>query len=63
VIARCHDLHHANGLGTVHHVTPSAIDVETLRHCAGGLTDEFLLGIGIDAEELERLRTAGAVTR
>jgi uncharacterized protein YjbI with pentapeptide repeats len=43
VFARCHDLHHALGLDSVTYLSPSSIDLETLRVCLAGLSDDFLV--------------------
>jgi uncharacterized protein YjbI with pentapeptide repeats len=58
VIARCHDLHQAIGLAAVEHVSPSAIDLETLRRCGAGLPDGFLAGVGVERAEVDALRAA-----
>jgi hypothetical protein len=59
VIARCHDLHHARGLDSLEYLSPSCIDLETLRECLAGLPEEFLEGVGLDGRELEALRGTG----
>ncbi|HEV8453988.1 MAG TPA: hypothetical protein VGQ24_03805, partial [Gemmatimonadales bacterium] len=56
VVARSHDLHHALGLDSLEYFSPSAIDLETLRHCIAGLCDDFLAGTGVEASELEAVR-------
>jgi uncharacterized protein YjbI with pentapeptide repeats len=56
VFARCHDLHRARGLDSVGYLSPSCIDLETLRHCLPGLPEDFLQGVGVEAAELEALR-------
>jgi hypothetical protein len=62
VLVRCHDLHLATGLGSIDHASPSALDIDTLRHCGAWLPDEFLQGLGVDREEVERLHPASAAT-
>jgi uncharacterized protein YjbI with pentapeptide repeats len=56
VFARCHDLHLARGLDALEYLSPSCIDLETLRECLAELPDEFLEGMGVEARELEALR-------
>ena len=56
VFARSRDLHKARGLESLEYLSPSCIDLETLRECLGGLPDEFLEGMGVEARELEALR-------
>ena len=56
VFARSHDLHKARGLSSLAYLSPSCIDLETLRECLAGLPDEFLEGMGVAARELEALR-------
>jgi uncharacterized protein YjbI with pentapeptide repeats len=59
VFARCHDLHCARGLESLEYLSPSCIDLETLRECLAGLPDEFLQGVGLEGRELEALRGMG----
>jgi uncharacterized protein YjbI with pentapeptide repeats len=56
VFARCHDLHEALGLDSLEHLSPSSIDMESLRACLGGLTDDFLEAVGVEPREIEALR-------
>jgi uncharacterized protein YjbI with pentapeptide repeats len=56
VFARCHDLHQAIGLDALDYLSPSCIDLETLRECLAGLPDEFLDSMGLEARQLESLR-------
>jgi hypothetical protein len=60
VFARCHDLHHALGLDSLSYLSPSSIDLETLRVCLAGLSDDFLDGVGVEAREIESLRGVAA---
>jgi hypothetical protein len=60
VFARCHDLHLARGLDALEYLSPSCIDLETIRECLAGLPDEFLFGMGVEERELEALRGMGA---
>jgi hypothetical protein len=56
VFARCHDLHEALGLDSLEYLSPSSIDLESLRACLVGLADEFLAGVGVEPREIEALR-------
>jgi hypothetical protein len=60
VFARCHDLHQALGLDTLDYLSPSCIDLETLRSCLGNVPEEFLEGMGVEAREAEALRGLAA---
>jgi uncharacterized protein YjbI with pentapeptide repeats len=60
VFARSHDLHHARGLASLEYLSPSCIDLETLRQCLAGLPEDFLEGVGVEARELEALRGMAA---
>jgi uncharacterized protein YjbI with pentapeptide repeats len=62
-LVRCHDLHLATGLASIEHASLSAVDIDTLRHCGAWLPDEFLQGVGVEREEVERLRPASAASR
>ena len=55
VFARCHDLHQALGLDSLRYLSPSCIDLETLRECLGGLPEEFLAGVGVEGREAQSL--------
>jgi len=56
VFARSHDLHRARGLASLEYLSPSCLDLETLRECLAELPAEFLEGMGLDPRELEALR-------
>jgi uncharacterized protein YjbI with pentapeptide repeats len=56
VFARCHDLDEALGLDALEYLSPSSIDMESLRACLAGLTDDFLAGVGVEPREIEVLR-------
>ena len=58
VLARCRDLHLAGGLASIDHASPSALDVETLRHCGRSLPREFLEG-----SDSSRRRSSGCSRR
>ena len=60
VLARLHDLHQARGLDALVYLSPSCIDMETLRECLAGLPDGFLEGMGLEQRELEALRGMAA---
>ena len=60
VFARCHDLHEALGLDSMEHLSPSSIDMESLRACLVGLTDDFLEAVGLEPREIEALRGMAA---
>ena len=60
VIARCPSLPRARGLDNVELLSPSSIDVATLRHALAQLPDELLAQMGVDGELLATLRSAGA---
>jgi uncharacterized protein YjbI with pentapeptide repeats len=56
VITRCRDLHQALGLDRLDYLSPSSVDLETLRHCMPGLEDELLQGLGLEPPEIDELR-------
>jgi len=60
VFARCHDLHEALGLDALAYLSPSSIDLETLRVSVAGLPDEFLEGLGVEPRDLEVFRGMAA---
>jgi uncharacterized protein YjbI with pentapeptide repeats len=60
VFARCRDLDRAIGLETLQYMSHSSIDLETLRICLAGLSDDFLEGVGVEPREIEVLRELGA---
>jgi uncharacterized protein YjbI with pentapeptide repeats len=60
VFARCHDLHHALGLDSLEYMSPSSIDLETLRSSLAALPDDFLEGVGMQPREIEALRGMAA---
>jgi uncharacterized protein YjbI with pentapeptide repeats len=64
VIARCPDFSRARGLDTLELLSPSSIDVATVRSGLGTLPNELLAGIGLAGGEIAALRsTSGATGR
>lgn len=61
VIARCRDLHQSIGLDQVDYLSPSSIDIETLRYCIPHLGPDFLSSLGLEATEVEELRSLFSV--
>jgi uncharacterized protein YjbI with pentapeptide repeats len=55
VFARCRDLHRARGLDALEYMSPSCVDLETLRECLAGLPDEFLVGMGVERRSVAGL--------
>ena len=60
VIARCPSLSRARGFDTLEPLSPSSIDLATLRHALEQLPDELLSKMGVDGELVAALRAAGA---
>jgi uncharacterized protein YjbI with pentapeptide repeats len=57
VIARCPDLHQAQGLDLLDYLNPSSIDMPSLRHSLNELSDELLEGLGLEPGEINALRS------
>jgi hypothetical protein len=62
VLAACADLAQALGLADVSHAADSSIDIATLRVGLDRFPGQFLEGLGLTAEELERWEDTGLRT-
>lgn len=56
IFLNCRDLDQAIGLDRAEHDGPSVLDMTTLRACLPGLTEVFLTGTGLTADEVAALR-------
>jgi uncharacterized protein YjbI with pentapeptide repeats len=60
VFARCLDLSEALGLDSLAYMSPSSIDLETLRSGLADFPDDFLEGVGVEPREVQALRRVAA---